>query len=175
VRLKYVLPAVQMAFAIVCLRLTYLFDLTTRVQGSLSAQHPAFHILIYLNFPLMLVLKELMFGGLLQLSALIIAIGAFWYWIALLLEKYSQRRSIFPLKWGLGRMVADLVVITLGALLGGSLAKSYLDYPDSLVPTFSFRYPWSIPVLLSFLPWTIGPICVFGNDLIRGLRRTHRP
>ena len=174
VRLKYALPAVQMAFAIVCLRLTYLFDLATR-EDDMPGKHPAFHILIFLNFPLMLVLKKLMFGGLLQLSVLVIAIGGFWYWIALLLNKYGRRRSLFPLEWGMGRMVADLVVISLSALLGGSLVKSYLDYPDSLVPTLSFRYPWSIPVLLSFLPWTMGPIWVFSNDLIRCLRRTHRP
>ena len=102
VRLKYALPAVQMAFAIVCLRLTYLFDLATR-GDDMPGKHPAFLLLIYLNFLLMLVLKELMFGGLLQLSALVITIGGFWYRIALLLQKFGQRRSLFPIEWGWGQ------------------------------------------------------------------------
>ena len=172
VRLRYALPLAQMALAVVFLRLIFLWDVATR-GDDMPGRHPAFQVLIYLHLPLMLVFKELLFGRLPELAVLVAAIGGFWYWIALLVHRYNERRTIFPPAWGTLRIVADLALITMGASIGWLSIENIRDYPDmySPLPQSFLGWSWFIPTYGFLLMWILSPIVVFGSDLVQYLRR----
>jgi len=171
VRLKYALPLGQMALAVVFLRLIFLWDVATRMDD-MPGKHPAFLLLIYLHLPLMFVLKPLLFGRLAELALLVAAIGVFWYCIALLIHRHNERGTVFPTGWVALRIAADVVLIAIPMCLGLLFIESVRDYPNIYALPRSFEgWSWFLPTYGSVLMWILGPIVIFGSDLIRFLRR----
>jgi hypothetical protein len=161
VRLKYALPLAQMALAVVFLRLTILWIMATRGDDA-PGQHPAFHLLLYLNLPIMPILKRLLFGSLLDLALLVAAIGVFWYCIALLIHRYKERGTVFPTGWVALRMAADVVLIAMPTCLGPLFVLEFIenakDYPA--INTFPWSdevWWWCVPTYGALLMWILGP------------------
>lgn len=174
VRLKYALPLGQMILAAVCLRLEFLNDVAQRGADS-RALSPAFLLLECLDFPISLPLKLTLYG---YLSALwfgvffVVAIGVFWYWVALWIDRHNNRRPLFPFVSAPLRVVADVVLITIGGCLGWFLITAARDYPHNGPLSLDvLGWRWFIPTNASLLFWTLGPILIFGKDLIQCLRR----
>jgi hypothetical protein len=175
VRLKYVVPFGQMALAVVLLRLIFLWGAATRMDD-MPGEHPAFLLLLYLHLPLMLVLRRLVFGSLPELAALVAAIGVFWYWVVLLVHRYRERGTLFPAGWMALRIVADAVLIAMPMCLGWLFIDDLRDYPNIYVLQRSLvGWLWIIPTYGSLLVWILGPIFVFGNDLVRCFRPSSPP
>jgi hypothetical protein len=170
-RLKYALPLGQMALAVVFLRLIFLWDLATRMDD-MPGKHPAFLLLLYLHFPLMLILKPLLFGRLPELALLVAAIGAFWYCIASLVYRHNERGTVFPTGWVALRIAADVMLVAMPTCLGLLFFENVRDYPEIYVLPQSFEgWSWFLPTYGSLLMWILGPIFIFGSDLVRCLRR----
>jgi hypothetical protein len=140
VRLKYALPLGQMAFAVVCIRLTVLW-VVARSGDDAPGAHPAFWLLLYLHLPIMLILKPLLSGSLPDLALLVGAIGVFWYSIALLIQRYNERGTVFPAGWVALRIGADVVLIAMstcfGVLFGLQYFENLRDYRGV------YLFPWS--------------------------------
>jgi hypothetical protein len=169
VKLKYALPFGQMALAVVLLRLIFLWDVATRMDD-MPGDHPAFLLLLYLHLPLMLLLRRLVFGS---LPVLVAAIGMFWYWVVLLVHRYRERGTVFPAGWMALRIVADVVLIAVPACLGWLFIEEIRGYPNIYVLQRSLvEWSWFIPTYGSLLMWILGPIFVFGNDLVQCFRRS---
>lgn len=170
-RLKYVLPLVQMALAVVFLRLIFLWDVAARMAHvDMPGKHPAFLLLLCLHLPLMLILKPLLFGRLPQLAALVAAIGVFWYCIALLSHRHYERGTVFPTRWLALRIVADVMLVAAPTCLGLLFIENVRDYPFIYPRSFD-GWTWFLPTYGSLLMWILGPIYIFGSDLVRCLRR----
>jgi hypothetical protein len=161
-----------MVLAVVLLRLIFLWDVATRMDD-MAGKHPAFLLLLCLHLPLMLVLKPLLFGSLPELAVLVAAIGVFWYLVVLLVHRYSERGTIFPAEWMALRIVADVVLIAMPTCLGWLFIEDIKDYPNIYALRHSLvGWSWFIPTYASLLMWILGPIFVFGNDLVRCFRRS---
>jgi hypothetical protein len=118
-RLKYALPLAQMGLAVVFLRLEFVNELAWRLADS-RGFHPAFILLLCLNLPVTVPLKLTLYGYLPTLwfdAILVAAIGAFWYWVALWMHSYHERRTLLPFSLPL-QITADLLLIATGACLG---------------------------------------------------------
>ncbi len=174
-RLKYALPLVQMGLAVVFLRLEFVNELTWRMADS-RGFHPAFILLLCLSFPVTLPLKLTLYGYLptLWFDAIVVAaIGAFWYWAALQMHSYHERRTLLPFSSVPLQITADLLLIAIGACLGWLLLRQVREYPNYFSPfkitlsPFNLGWLWLIPIWASLRIWSLGPVFVFGQDLIR--------
>jgi hypothetical protein len=171
-RLKYALPLGQMAATVVFLRLIFLWDVATR-RDDMPGKHPAFLLLLYLHLPLMQVLKPLLFGRLPELVLLVAAIGVLWYCVALLIHRHSERGTVFPTDWVALRIAADVLLVTMPACLGLLFIENIKDYPGTYELPRSFEgWSWFLPTYGSLLMWVLGPVFIFGRDLVRCLRRS---
>jgi hypothetical protein len=169
-RLKYALPIAQMALSVVLLRASFLWNATGHLA---DGPHPAFLLLIRLHLPLMLVVKPLMFGDIPALAVLVLAIGAFWYCVVLLLYRRNEHGTPFPTDWFSLRIVADVALIGAVAYLGWLFAENIRDYPLMYALPRSFEeWLWFLPTHCSSLMWILGPIFVFGIDLFRCFGRS---
>jgi hypothetical protein len=117
--LKVILPLSQAALAALLLRQSFLYDAATRLDDSRGV-HPAFTLLLLVNFPVCVLLRELLIGrmGSPWFSLLILVVVAgFWFGIAEWVSSYRKRGSIFPAQWRWLRISADLFLIGMGGLL----------------------------------------------------------
>ncbi len=177
VRLKYALPLGQMALAVVFLRLIFLWDVAASMaHADMPGKHPAFWLLLCLHLPIMLILKPLLFGSLPDAALFVAAIGVFWYCIALLIQRYNERRTVFPRAWIALRIAADGVLIAMPTCLGLLLVLEFIENARDHrgINTFPWSdevWRWCVPTYGSLLMWILGPIFIFGSDLVRCLRR----
>jgi hypothetical protein len=172
VRLRYALPLGQMTLAAVCLRLEFLNGVAQRGADSRGLS-PAFLLLECFDFPVSFPLKLTLYGYLPALwfgAFSVAAIGMFWYWVALWIDRYNKRRPLFQFVSAPLRIVADVLVIAMGACLGWFLIAEARDYPHNGPLSLDVLGWWFIPTNASLLFWTVGPILIFGKDLIQYLR-----
>ena len=173
VRLKYALPAVQIALAVLSVRQSFLWDIAARGNDA-PGKHPAFKLLICINLPVSVVLKPILVlpGPTLWDSVMFVtAIGMFWYWIALRIQRYKERRTLFLFAWLPLRITTDMFLIALGASLAWLLIVEARDYPHNSPISPNILGWWFVPTFTSLLLWALGPIFIFGSDLIWCLRR----
>jgi hypothetical protein len=117
---KYALPLVQMAIAGGLLWWSHLWQRTAMRIMDIPGPAPAFTFLISLNAPVALA-RTLWYHYLPDLwehVVFIAAIGAFWYWIALNIHSWRERRVLFLFTWPPLRITADLLLIAMGVFLG---------------------------------------------------------
>jgi hypothetical protein len=168
-KLQWALPIAQMALAVIFLRLSFLWHIATRMQD-MPGPHPASVLLMCLNLPLSPVLNRILDlpPTLWRDGTVVVAIGILWYWVGLKIHRCKERKTLFPVAWEHLRIQVDLLVIGMAGGLGWLLAEVA---KDSTPLSRSFLGWWFAPICASLLFWTLGPMFVFGNDLIRCLRQ----
>jgi hypothetical protein len=172
-KLRVVMPLAQMMLAALLLRLSFLHDAATQYDDS-RALHPAFILLLCLNFPVSIPLKLLLYG---RLSALwfdvifVSIVGALWYGIATCISIYRKRGAVFPPDRLWLRVPADLLLLAMGVFLVWAVAAELRDYPFMLSPSHLGGWFWFAPICVSSLLWSVGSVLVFGYDFANCVRR----
>lgn len=165
VKLRYVLPLAQMALAVVFLRWSDLWMRAAMRVNHMPGPAPAFTLLMSMNPPVALVRGFLYWhwSPLWDRILSVTTIGALWYWVALNIDSWRERRAILQFAWVPLRMGTDLMVTAIGACLGFFCVASMMS---SLLPL-----PWLVPTYASLLIWSLGPMFIFGRDLVYCVRR----
>lgn len=97
---------------------------------------PAFRLCISINAPIALI-RALWFRYLSTLGdslALVLAVGALWYWVGLNVESWWRDRAVLRFRWAPLRLSSDVLLIATGAFWGLTFVANARD----LRPT-----PWS--------------------------------
>jgi|HubBroStandDraft_6_1064221.scaffolds.fasta_scaffold1643653_1 hypothetical protein len=152
----------QMALGVVLLRWSYVSTIAAERGGNLGPA-PAFTLLMSINAPVALgrvFWFHFYTPYLWDVVVTIVLIGALWYWVALNIDSWQERRMILQFKWAPLRIGTDLLAIALGAMLG------LLCAPISYLPV-----PWLIAAWASALMWAFGPMLFYGRDLVCCIRR----
>lgn len=167
------MPLAQMMLAALLLRLSFLHDAATQYDDS-RGLHPAFILLLCLNFPVSVPLKLLLYGRLSTLwfdAVFVLIVGALWYGIAICISIYRKRGIVFPPEPRWLRVPADLLVLAMGVFLVWAVGAEIRDYPFMLSPSHLGGWFWFAPICVSVLLWSVGSLLVFGYDLAKCVRR----
>ena len=142
-KLKYVLPLVQMTLAAALLRWAYLWQRWAGRIMDMPGRHPAFWLFFSLNGPVAVVGQPLWFREPPANLILITAVGVFWYWVALNIYSWRESRTLLLFVWAPIRVAADLLLIVIGAYLGRIAIGSVNAFPAT--PVSQLPWPWFIP------------------------------
>ena len=186
-KIKYVLPVVQMALAGALLWLDQVWFLAAvRKCDVPGPSSPAFGFLMSINAPL--VLPRTVWDRYLPFywsqAALIVSVGLLWYWLAGNVPTWWRRRFVFNSLWRPARFTVDVVLIVLGLLCGLAALSFALDvvhYPHSYTHAVGCFGPnlWShllpgILIACLYLVWSLAAVLLFGNDFMRCIRGNNR-
>jgi len=173
-RLSYTLPTVQLCMTAGLLAWDALWWRTVARSMDMPGASPASHLLVAINAPLSL-LETFVFRhlpGWWHLTAYVVAIALFWYWVGMNIISWRERRSAFLFSWMPLRLLADAVIIGVGVFwivvlwdeIRRPNGRLFLaaDWPIWLWYALSL----SIPIL-----WAIVLVSFFGYDCIHTLIR----
>jgi|SRR5579862_9556684 len=170
VRLRYVLPAAQVALAI---GLYSWSDAWFREMHGHTMPGPSlgFTILLSVNAPLAL-LREgyYLHTGIPELYdrlLLLFGVALLWYWVGRNIESWNERGTVASFTWLPLRISADLMLITLGGLWVFIVLKNRLWVNEILA--YSNRI-WLLSVFMPVVLWAIALLFFFGCDLIQIIR-----
>jgi hypothetical protein len=186
-RLKYALPSAQMVLSAVLLFWSHHWRSIFEPINDMPGPAPAFTLLWSINAPISwLVMFTYGLSHQVFANALAVAlIGAFWYWIALNVESWQQRKILCLFRSLPLRFAADLLLIALGARLGWSamlgvgarfgwsVASSAMWDPQSNIIR-QLPWAWFIPAALCVLVWSSMVMFMVGNDLVRRVLSVRR-
>jgi hypothetical protein len=158
-KLKYALPLAQTALAIGLLMWSYLWDRAQR-GNDMPGPAPAFKLLVSINAPVGL-LRAFLYRHLPDYwddVTFILAIGLFWYWIALNILRFREGRSPVMFAWPPLRLFADLLMIASGAFLGWFSIVNGLGF---------LTWWWFVLCSAFYWVWCVVLIVFFGWDFLR--------
>jgi hypothetical protein len=137
-KLKYVLPLAQMALAVLLLWWNDVHMRAAERVMHMPGPTPAFFLLRSINAPVALprTLWAPYLSSTLDNVTFIAVIGIFWYWIALNIQSWRERRTLHLFAWVPLRVGVDLFVVAMGGYL---------------VWLFIERDPCSVALVLSHL------------------------
>jgi hypothetical protein len=155
--LKYGLPLVQMALALTLLMWSQLYTPGTS---------PPFQLLVSINAPVAL-LRAFWFrhvphscdGGM-----FIAASGMLWYWVALNICAWHERRAVCSFASKPLRLIGDSVLVGVGAFWAFVCAHEFLQ---GYWPHTPFGYLWDSLCIGLMSAWSLALTFFFGRDLIR--------
>jgi hypothetical protein len=128
---------------------------------------PGFTLLVLLNAPLAF-LRAFYTRHLPEVwdrAVLILAIGLFWYWIALNIEKFPLKRTVTTFALPTLRVTSDLVVMAVAGLVGISdVSRAWWWLPRMDVP--DPQGLWMLGSHLCLLTWSFVLLFFFGRDLV---------
>ena len=153
--------------AALLLRPSFLYGVATRMDDS-PGVHPGFVLLLVLNLPVSVPVKLLFYGRVPTLwfdALLVVTIGLFWYWVALRMLLYGERKTLLTFNSTWMRISTDLLLISVSVFLGWSIVEEIRDYPFMLSPSRFGGWLWFFPICVSFLFWSLGSMLVFSYDL----------
>jgi hypothetical protein len=150
-----------MTLAVGVLRWSYLYDRAMAKISDMPGPFSGFTLLMSINAPVALV-RSFLYRyrpGYWDEVILITEIGLFWYWIALNILRWRERKSVVMFTWRPLRIAGDLLIIAGGVFLGW--------FSSHIVDELSFR-PWqeAVPSLIFISIWSFSLIFFFGRDLI---------
>ena len=174
-KLEYLLPLAQMGVAAALLRWSYLWQKAAMRIMDLPGPAPAFTLLMSMNAPVFI--TRSLWGRYLpdlgwENSALIAAIGVFWFWVALNVQSWRARGTVVLFSWAPLRMAADLLLIAMGAYLGWFCIGPVIGFPATAFSQLA--WPWLIPTWAFLLFWSLGSVSIFGRDLLHCVLRKGR-
>jgi hypothetical protein len=168
-RLKYALPIVQMALAIMPLRWQSAIERIQDMPGLL----PSYLLVVSINAPLIPVrsLWHYRVPVPWDIGIYIGTIGVFWYWVALNIRSFQRERRLVLFQSVPLRIAANLMLIATGAGIGG-----YCIWVAATLPAMHRSYPalpWrrSIPAWSCLSIWSLVLMIFFSTDLIHLARR----
>ena len=171
-KLKYVLPLAQMLTAVALLAWTAHWQRALMRIQDMPGAPPSFALLIFINAPLALprALAFRFLPGWWDDITLVVAIGAFWYWVSLNIESWQQGRRVLMFSWTPLRLVGDTIAVCIGMMLAFVV---WDDRAYRLPPLFSFtdwlRFVSSVCAIL----WSAVLILLFGRDFIHCLLQSN--
>lgn len=170
-KLKYVLPIVQMLAAVTLLAWTYRWERALMRIQDMPGTPPSFTLLIAINAPLamprMLVYRYL--PGCWDAITLVVAIGAFWHWVSLNIESWQQGCRVCMFSSTPLRLLGDAVVIGIGVMWAFVLWRGHAY---SLPPLVSLTaWLWFVPCISLPILWSVVLILLFGRDFVGCLVR----
>ena len=191
VKVDYALPATQMALAVALLWWNQLLMLASRRRCDMPGATPASSLLHSVNAPLAhevwgsILYKLYIWDNALLANdvALIAAVGLFWYWVALNIRSWRQRRTVLMFSWRPARFTLDAFLVAYGALFGLiglfgwyeaiRFAPSTAHGIGCFGPNLWFNLLPSIATGGIYLAWSLVLISFFGRDFIHcALRKT---
>jgi len=167
VRIRYLLPLAQMALATaIILWSSHWYDTIGKFDDSPGYPTP-FEFLVIMSGPASLARKlwfvridwgysELLF---------VASIGLCWYGLALIIDSWRWRGTLFPFGRISLRLTADALLIGMSVLFVGY----FHDVNIALMP-----WEWSVPSFAFFVFWALAPILFSGLDIERCLHRRLR-
>jgi hypothetical protein len=182
VKLKYTLPLAQMVLAFALLWWSNVLDLAARHVCDMPGPSPAFELLTSINAPVALARAFWYFHlpYLWDAGTLVVAVGLFWYWVALNIYSWRQRRTVFMFSWVPVRLAGDLLLIAVGVLWGLACVdevRSIVHVAPAWSGTGCFGpLVWSmwlpsIVVAGLHLAWSLVLTLFFGGDFFRCVLR----
>jgi hypothetical protein len=170
-KFRYALPIVQMALAAGLLRWSDIWLRAALRVNDMPGPAPALQLLVAINAPVS-VARAFWFRylpGYWDHVSLILAIGLFWYWIALSIRSWREGRTIVIFTWSPLRVAADLLLIAAGGFFAFYFVH-YTIYEFGIV-----RRPWYFPIVISYALWSFSLIFFPGHDLFQCVfLRRHR-
>ena len=169
-KLKYALPLVQTLAALALLVWTDRWERALMRISDMPGTPPSFSLLIAINAPLA-VPRALAFRylpGWWDDITLIVAIAAFWYWVALNIESWQLRRRILIFSWTPLRLLGDVVGVGIGvmsALVPSHDFVLWRAYGFPRVPSLT-GWLWFIPCTCLPILWSVMLILLFGRDFV---------
>jgi hypothetical protein len=166
-KLKYAIPLAQVALAVGLLTWSYLWY-GAQARNDMPGTAPAFTFLVSINAPVAL-LRAFLYRhlpGYWDDVTFILAIGLFWYWIALNILRWRERRSLVIFAWPPLRLFVDFLMIADGAFLGWFY----------ILHGFGFlTWWWFVPCSAFYWAWCLALIVFFSRDFISCVfRQAHR-
>lgn len=162
VRLKYALPLAQMALAVVLLWLSRRLEATW--TGAYTGSDPPYTLLLFLNPPAVLA-RALWADSVLGLPSdtmFVASIGISWYWIALNIRPWRERRALPLFTRPPLRITADLLLVSLSVCFLALARRISVGHME---------WQWRYTILACILAWFLGPIFLFARDLLHYFRR----
>ena len=174
VRMRYVLPLLQMALAIALVKSSYVWSnrAVHVYHDDMPGTPPAFRLLGSINAPILLP-RALWFYHISVLGdalAVVLSAGLLWYWVALNVDSWRQKRMVLTFSFVPARLAADVVLIAMGFFYGFLVVEEGRGlFPASWSSSVWFL---SASILLPFAMWSMALIFFFGRDFIYGVLDT---
>lgn len=165
VRLKYILPPLQMLLAITLVAFTWHWERVLARFQDMPGTPPSFTLLMAINAPLLiprLLLSDYLRGWWDPIT-LVAAIGMFWYWVSLNIGSWQRSHRLCTFSWRPLRLAVDAIAVGIGIMLAFVLSQAR---GNSLT---SKDWRWSVPCLSLLVVWSAALILLFGRDLAQCL------
>lgn len=168
-RLRYILPAAQMALAIVLLGMSERWYLNHRADD-MPGTAPAFEVCMSINAPVALLRAawSRYLPVVVDWIVIVLAVGLLWLWVSLNVESWRHSRTVYSFSRRPLRVTADLAFIALGAFWGMTFVAEVVWVVQARVVALPFTSWVSLVVIYGpLLAWSLALILFFGKDAIR--------
>lgn len=182
-KLKYVLPLAQMALAVSLLKWSELWYAAIMRVSDSAGISPAFRLLFAISAPIGLprLVWSRFLPGSWDYPILIAAVGLLWFWVALNVDSWRQRRAVCMFSRTPLRIAGDTLLILTGIFWGCACVGHDLDVGAIVHRAYGQIlgdcYPrgWQdaslcIAVVALQLTWSLVLIYFFGRDFIHCIR-----
>jgi hypothetical protein len=163
-----------MAVAMGLFQWAHVWDAAAQRLNDAPGPSPAFQLLIAINAPLGLP-RALWSRYLLGYweyfddAVFILAVGLFWFWIALSVHSLREQGTIVTFAWSPLRVIFDLLLFADGGFLA-------FFFADSILHKFAiFKQLWFLSTLVLFALWSLVLILFSARDLIDCAFQSGRP
>jgi hypothetical protein len=166
-QLKFTLPVAQMLLAVVLWWYSNGWEIAARRINDMPGPSPTFDLLGIISWPVA-ILRSCVFWhfyGIWDAAASIAAIGLFWYWVALNINAWGERKIILMFKWSPLRIAGDLALILAGAVIGLLWAATAARGPLRYTPRHGPDWLWFALSVTLGLMWSGALIVLYGRDL----------
>ena len=164
VKLKYALPLAQMGLAAALARCHHVWEIATRYDD-MPGPSPALRLLHSIDWPVLLVpgyrIMPFPWSGV----TVVAVTGLLWYWVALTLNEFRQRRQVLMFTRVPLRIAGDLFLIVSGVFLGLYCAVTVSQGPLFDMPHIGSKWLWFLPTVAFQFTWFIALISLFGRDI----------
>jgi hypothetical protein len=182
-KIRYVLPPVQMAIAMALLLWNDTLLLASRRWCDMPGASPASRLLTSIDAPVALLSmawdRYLSYPW--NVAARLGAVGIFWYWVALNMEAWRERKEILMISLRPARWTLDVLLFLSGFVLGVIGAEDMYEViryaPFATRPGCFGPYPWltivpDATVACLLLGWSFVLVYFFSRDFVHSIRRS---
>jgi len=180
-KLRYVLPLVQMTLAIALIWQSQVWFERARHKNHMPGIAPHFTLLVAINAPVTFprALWYMHISYYWDMSILVAMIGLLWYWVALNVVAWRTRRAVQVFSWLPLRLGSDAILIVLGLFFGVVCVWDIVAPRIGLYGPYGLRsldLDWWHPSLLVavtvlLLGWCAGLTYFFGRDFVQCILR----